>query len=199
MILVRELRDVEAVLVAVIAAMATFGVTQDWRAGIGAGIGTIAVRIAVGLRLSADRGIPSTRLPGLTDKESSVAHCIQRGLHDPAIASILGISLPRVHGRVLRIEKKWGLTSREQIATRVAQIGNRAHIDPSPKQRWEWIAELGTGIAVMALGIGVLTLPPDVPGLGPIHDALGLVLLLAGLLFGAVSTVFYFSERIHPG
>jgi DNA-binding CsgD family transcriptional regulator len=188
----RELRDLEAWLIALLAMSAAYAVTHDWRAAFGAGWGTLAVRVGTGISLRASGGIPSTRLPGLTDKESSVAYCIQRNLSDPAIARILNITLLRVQGRVQRIQKKWALESRAEIAAQVNLIPPRPAVD-RPKERWEWIAELGAGIAVMALGVAVMTLPPDTPLIGPSHDAIGLVLIIGGLVFGAVSTFIYFT------
>jgi DNA-binding CsgD family transcriptional regulator len=189
----RELRDLEAWLIALLGMAAAFAITHDWRAAVGAGLGVLAVRVGVGISLRIG-GIPSSRLPGLTEKESSVAYCVQRNLSDPAIARILNITLPRVQGRVQRIQKKWVLQSRAEIAAQVNSIPSQPDVD-KPKERWEWIAELGAGIAVMALGVAVMTLSPDTPLIGPSHDAIGLVLIIGGLVFGAVSTFVYHTER----
>jgi DNA-binding CsgD family transcriptional regulator len=190
----RELRDPEAWLIALLGMSAAYAVTHDWRAAFGAGLGTLAVRVGVGISFRNRGGIPSTRLPGLTDTDSSVAYCIQRNLSDPAIARILNITLPRVQSRVQRIQRIWGLQSRAQIAAAVNLIPPVPVAD-RPKERWEWIAELGAGIAVMALGVALMTLPPDTPLIGPSHDAIGLVLTIGGLVFGAVSTFLFYTDK----
>jgi DNA-binding CsgD family transcriptional regulator len=189
-------------VLALVAATAAIAVTNDlsnWPVAILAGVGVIAIKLASALVLQGSRGIPDDPLPGLTEKESAVARYLHRGLGDPAIATRLGISLKRVEGRVHRIQAKWRVTSRREIAGQVAQILGEPPERPAPaKQRWEWIAELGTGIAIMALGLGSLALPVDTPILGNLKDWLGLSLVIAGLIFCGLSTATYFWERSHP-
>jgi DNA-binding CsgD family transcriptional regulator len=195
----RELADLDAAALAVMAAVAAYAVAHewgDWRVALAAGIGVIAVRVGAGIVLHGTHGIPDDPLPGLTEKESAVARYVHRGLGDPAIARRLGISLKRVDGRVNRIQAKWRVSTRREIAEHVAQIlGEPPQHSMPAKQRWEWIAELGTGIAIMALGLGSLTLSVDTPLLGSSKDWLGLCLLIGGLVFCGLSTVTYFWER----
>jgi DNA-binding CsgD family transcriptional regulator len=197
----RELRDPEAVILALVGAAAAIAVANDlsnWLIPILAGVGVIATKLAAGLVLHGSRGIPDDPLPGLTEKESAVARYLHRGLGDPAIATRLGISLKRVEGRVQRIQTKWRVSSRREIAGQVGQILGEPPERATPaKQRWEWVAELGTGIAIMALGLGSLALPVTTPLLGSSKDWLGLTFLIAGLIFCGLSTATYFWERSH--
>jgi len=189
---VGELRDGAAWLIALLATLAAYAVTKDWRAAAGAGLGTLAVRIVAGVSLSGPDTIPNRRLPGLTTSQSRVAYRIHRNLGDPAIARDLRISIPRVQAHVAGIMERWRVDSREGISAQVGQILRL--IRRRPTERWEWIAELGAGIAVMALGVGVMALPPDTPIVGPDHDVIGMVFVIAGLVFGAVSTFGYYRE-----
>jgi DNA-binding CsgD family transcriptional regulator len=195
----RELADRDAALLALVAAVAAYAVAHewgDWRVAITAGVGVVALRIGAGILLHGTHRLPDDPLPGLTEKESDVARYVHRGLGDPAIARRLGISLKRVDGRVNRIQAKWRVSTRKEIAEHVAQVLGEPPEHPVPgKQRWEWIAELGTGIAIMALGLGSLTLSVDTPLVGSSKDWLGLSLLIGGLVFCALSTVTYFWER----
>ena len=197
--LTRELQDREAVILALVAAGGAYAVAQawgEWPVAVAASVGVIAVRIGAGIVLHGTHRLPDDPLPGLTEKESDVARYVHRGLGDPAIARRLGISLKRVDGRVNRIQAKWRVSTRKEIAEHVAQILGEPPERPVPaKQRWEWIAELGTGIAIMALGLGSLTLSVDTPLIGPSKDWLGLSFLIGGLVFCALSTVTYFWER----
>jgi Domain of unknown function (DUF3480) len=84
--------------------------------------------------------------------------------------------------------------SRAEIAAHVNSIPPPPVVD-KPEERWEWIADLGMGIAIMVLGVAVMTLSPDTPLIGPSHDAIGLVLIIGGLVFGAVSTFVYFGDK----
>jgi DNA-binding CsgD family transcriptional regulator len=197
--LARELEDREAALLALLAAAATYFVARDWRVMLIAAVGTLVVRVGAGLLLHGTRNIPDDPLPGLTDKESAVARLIHRGYGDPAIAVRLGISLRRAEGRVQRIQDKWHVSTRSEIAKHVAEILGEPPVPPPTrfKQRWELIAEVGTGVAVMALGVGVLTLPPGTPVIGDWRDWIGLSLLAAGLVFAVVSIAAYVSEHRH--
>jgi hypothetical protein len=90
------------------------------------------------------------------------------------------------------------VSTRKEVAAHVAQIIGEPPERLTPaKQRWEWIAELGTGVAIMALGLGSLSLPVDTPLLGSSKDWLGLSLLIGGLVFCALSTATYFWEHTH--
>jgi DNA-binding CsgD family transcriptional regulator len=197
--LTRELWDREAAALAVVTAAVAYFVAHDWggwQVAVAAGVGVIAVRFGAGLLLHGTRRLPDEPLPGLTENESAVARYIHRGLGDPAIARRLGISLKRVEGRVNRIMAKWRVSTRKEIAEHVAQILGEPAERPAPaKQRWEWIAEIGTGIALMALGLGCFALAVDTPILGGSKDWLGLILLIGGLVFCVLSTVTYFWER----
>ncbi len=197
--LASEISDAEAVLLALVAAAAAYLVARDWRVMLIASVGALAVRVGAGLLLHGTRKIPRQPLPGLNDKESSVARLIHSGYGDPAIAMRLGISLSRVEGRVRRIQDKWHVSTRKEIAQHVAEILGEPPEHPTTrfKQRWELIGEVGTGVAVMALGVGVLTLPPDTPVIGDWRDWIGLSLLAAGLLFSVVSMAMYVSEQRH--
>jgi DNA-binding CsgD family transcriptional regulator len=194
-----EIQDPEAALLALAAAGAAYFVARDWRVMLIAGIGTLAVRVGAGLLLHGTREIPDDPLPGLTDKESAVARLIHAGYGDPAIAVRLGISLKRIEGRVQRIQDKWHVSTRKEIAQHLAEILGEPPEHPTTrfKQRWELIAEVGTGVAVMALGLGILTLPPETPLIGDWRGWIGLSLLAAGLLFSVVSTAMYVSEQMH--
>jgi DNA-binding CsgD family transcriptional regulator len=197
----RELADRDAVALALLTAVAAYAIAfewADWPLAVIAGVGVIVVRIGAGILLHGTHSIPNDALPGLTDKESDVARYVHRGLGDPAIARRLGISLKRVGGRVNRIQAKWRVSTRSEIAEHVAQILGEPPQRPAPeKQRWEWIAEVGTGVAIMALGLGSLTLSVDTPLLGGLKDWLGLSLLIGGLIFSVVSTSTYVWERMH--
>jgi len=197
----REFPDRETVALALFAAVAAYAVAfewADWPLAVIAGLGVIVVRIGAGVLLHGTQRIPDDPLPGLTEKESAVARYVHRGLGDPAIARRLGISLKRVDGRVKRVQAKWRVSTRSEVAEHVAQILGEPPERPAPaKQRWEWIAEVGTGIAIMALGLGSLTLSVETPLIGSMKDWLGLCLLLGGLIFSAVSTSTYVWERTH--
>ena len=136
-------------------------------------------------------------MPELTEKESSVASLIHAGYGDPAIAARLGIPLRRIEGRIQRIQTKWRVSTRTEIAQHVAQIRGEPPELPRTrfKQRWELVAEIGTGVAVMALGLGILTLPPETPLVGGWRDWIGLCLLIGGLLFSTVSIAMFSWER----
>jgi DNA-binding CsgD family transcriptional regulator len=192
-----DLQDAEAALLALVGATAAYAVALDWKVALTAGFGVLVVRLGAGVLLHGTRKIPDTPLPGLTDKESAVANLIHAGLGDPAIAARLGVSLKRIEGRILRIQDKWHVSTRTEIAQHVAQIRGEppAHQNSRFKQRWELIAEIGTGVAVMALGLGILTLPPDTPLVGSWRDWIGLSLLIGGFLFTAVSIAMYSWER----
>ena len=107
--------------------------------------------------------------------------------------------LRRIEGRIQRIQTKWRVSTRQEIAQHVAQIRGEPPEHPTTrfKQRWELIAEVGTGVAVMALGLGMLTLPPDTPLIGGWREWLGLSLVIGGFLYGAVSIAMYAWERGH--
>lgn len=194
-----DLRDPEAALLALVGAVAAYAVALDWRVALTAGFGVLVVRVGAGVLLHGTRKIADGPLPDLTENESDVASLIHAGYGDPAIAARLGISLKRVEGRILRIQAKWRVSTRREIAQHVAQIRGEPPEHPISrfKQRWEMIAEIGTGIAVMALGVGILTLPPDTPVIGSWRAWIGLSLLIVGLLFSAVSIAMYSWERAH--
>ncbi|MEA2643104.1 MAG: Bacterial regulatory protein luxR family [Chloroflexota bacterium] len=195
-----DVRDAEAALLALLGAAAAYAVALDWRVAITAGFGVLVVRVGAAVLLHGTRKIPDGPLPGLTDKESAVASLIHAGLFDPAIAARLGIPLRRIEGRILRIYAKWHISTRDEIAEHVAQIrGEPPERQKSKlKQRWELIAEVGTGVAVMALGLGFVALPPDTPLIGEWREWIGLCLLIGGLLFSAVSIANYSWERAQP-
>ena len=157
----------------------------------------LVVRIGAGVLLHGTRKIPEGPLPELTEKESSVASLIHAGYGDPAIAARLGIPLRRIEGRIQRIQTKWRVSTRTEIAQHVAQIRGEPPELPRTrfKQRWELVAEIGTGVAVMALGLGILTLPPETPLVGGWRDWIGLCLLIGGLLFSTVSIAMFSWER----
>jgi hypothetical protein len=63
------------------------------------------------------------------------------------------------------------------------------------RERWEWVAEVGTGVAIMALGLAALALPPTTPIIGtPSWVGLGLIAL--GLAVGLLSTGTYFRDHL---
>jgi hypothetical protein len=63
------------------------------------------------------------------------------------------------------------------------------------RERWEWVAEVGTGVAIMALGLGALALPATTPVIGtPSWVGLGLIAL--GLAVSLLSTGTYFRDRL---
>jgi DNA-binding CsgD family transcriptional regulator len=192
-----NLQDADAAALALVGAAAAYAVDRDWRVALTAGLGVLVVRIGAGVLLHGTRKIPVGPLPELTENESSVASLIHAGYGDPAIAARLGIPLRRIEGRIQRIQAKWRISTRTEIAQHVAQIRGEPPELPRNrfKQRWELVAEIGTGVAVMALGLGVLTLPPDTPVIGGWRDWIGLSLLFGGLLFSTVSVALYFWER----
>lgn len=192
-----DLQDAEAALLAAVGAAAAYAVALDWRVAVTAGFGVVAVRLGAGVLLHGTRKIPDDPLPELTDKESAVASLIHAGYGDPAIAARLGISLKRIDGRILRIQDKWHVSTRGEIVHHVAQIRGEPPEHPTSrfKQRWELIAEIGTGVAVMGLGIAILALPPDTPLVGSWRAWIGLSLLIVGLLFSVVSLTMYSWER----
>lgn len=192
-----ELQNAEAALLAVVGSGAAYAVVNDWRVALTAGLGVIVVRIGAGVMLHGTRKIPDGPLPDLTDKESSVASLIHAGYGDPAIAARLGISLRRIEGRIQRIQTKWRVATRREIAQHVGQIRGEPPEHPITrlKQRWELIAEVGTGVAIMALGLGILTLSPETPVIGGWRDWIGLSLLMGGLLYSLVSIAVYSFER----
>lgn len=194
-----ELQDAEAALLALVGAGAAYAVAHDWRVALTAGIGVLVVRIGAGMLLHGIRKIPQGPLPDLTDKESSVASLIHAGYGNPAIAARLGIPLRRIEGRIQRIQTKWRVSTRQEIAQHVAQIRGEPPEHPTTrfKQRWELIAEVGTGVAVVALGLGMLTLPPDTPLIGGWREWFGLSLVIGGFLYSAVSIAMYSWERGH--
>jgi DNA-binding CsgD family transcriptional regulator len=192
-----DLRDAEAALLALVGAVAAYAVALDWRVALTAGFGVIAVRIGAGVLLHGTRKIPHDRLPELTDKESAVASMIHLGYGDPAIAARLGVSLKRVERRILSIQAKWRVSTRSEIAQHVAQIRGEPpeHATSRFKQRWELVAEVGTGVAVGGLGVAILALPPDTPVIGSWRAWVGLTLLIVGVLFSLVSITMYAWER----
>jgi DNA-binding CsgD family transcriptional regulator len=192
-----DLQDAEAALLALVGAAAAYAVVLDWRVALTAGFGVLVVRIGAGVLLHGTRKIPDGPLPDLTDKESAVANLIYADLGDPAIAARLGIPLKRIEARILHIQAKWRVSTRGEIAQHVAQIRGEPPEHPRSrfKQRWELIAEIGTGVAVMALGLGILTLPPETPLVGSWRDWIGLSLLIVGLLFSTVSIAMYSWEH----
>jgi DNA-binding CsgD family transcriptional regulator len=204
-----ELRDLRVAVVAALTLVANLILQVPPPAAVLAAA-SVVVAFALFRRLLVHAGRLSRRelevakllsedaLPGLTVNESAVARYVHRGFGDPAIARRLGISLTRVDGRIHRIQTKWGVSTRQQITEHVSQILGEPPERPGPsKQRWEWIAELGTGVAIMALGLGSLALSVDTPLLGNSKDWLGFSLLIGGLVFSAISTVTYFWERAH--
>jgi DNA-binding CsgD family transcriptional regulator len=195
--LVGEVQDREAVLLALVGAAAAYAVARDGRLVLTVALGVLVVRAGAGLLLHGTHKIPFGSLPDLTDNESAVATFIYAGYGDPAIAARLGITVKRVEGRSQRIQAKWRVSTRSEIAHHVAQIrGEPPPERPTPlKQRWELVAEVGTGVAVMALGVAILAVPPDTPLIGDWRDWFGLSVLVAGLLFSAVSLVMFFWER----
>jgi DNA-binding CsgD family transcriptional regulator len=192
-----DLQDADAAVLALVGAAAAYAVARDWRVALTAGLGVLVVRIGAGVLLHGTRKIPEGPLPELTEKESSVASLIHAGYGDPAIAARLGIPLRRIEGRIQRIQTKWRVSTRSEIAQHVAQIRGEPPELPRTrvKQRWELVAEIGTGVAVMALGLGILTLPPETPLVGGWRDWIGLCLLIGGLLFSTVSIAMYSWER----
>jgi DNA-binding CsgD family transcriptional regulator len=196
-----EVRDREAVLLAVVGAVAAFAVARDWRVVLTAAVGVLAVKAGAGRLLHGAQRIPDEPLPGLTAHDSAVARLIHAGYGDPAIAMRLGIALTRVERRIQRIYAIWHVSTRSEIARHVAQVIGEPLEPPIPrrKQRWELIAEVGTGVAVMALGLGILTMPPDTPLIGSWRDWIGLTGLTSGLLFAVVSIAMYLWEHGHTG
>jgi DNA-binding CsgD family transcriptional regulator len=192
-----DLRDAEAALLALVGAGAAYAIALDWRVALTAGFGVLAVRIGADMLLHGTRKISDGPLPDLTDKESAVANLIYAGYGDPAIAALLGISLKRIEARIIHIQTKWRVSTRNEIIQHVAQIRGEPPEHPRTrvKQRWELVAEIGTGVAVMALGLGILTLPPETPLVGGWRDWIGLCLLIGGLLFSTVSIAMYSWER----
>jgi DNA-binding CsgD family transcriptional regulator len=192
-----DLQDADAAVLGLVGAAAAYAVARDWRVALTAGLGVLVVRIGAGVLLHGTRKIPEGPLPELTEKESSVASLIHAGYGDPAIAARLGIPLRRIEGRIQRIQTKWRVSTRTEIAQHVAQIRGEPPELPRTrfKQRWELVAEIGTGVAVMALGLGILTLPPETPLVGGWRDWIGLCLLIGGLLFSTVSIAMYSWER----
>ncbi len=192
-----DLQDADAAVLALVGASAAYAVARDWRVALTAGLAVLVVRIGAGVLLHGTRKIPEGPLPELTEKESSVASLIHAGYGDPAIAARLGIPLKRIEGRIQRIQTKWRVSTRTEIAQHVAQIRGEPPELPRTrvKQRWELVAEIGTGVAVMALGLGILTLPPETPLVGGWRDWIGLCLLIGGLLFSTVSIAMYSWER----
>jgi DNA-binding CsgD family transcriptional regulator len=196
-----DLQDAEAGALALVGAAAAYAVDRDWRVALTAALGVLVVRFGAGVLLHGTHKIPMVPLPDLTQNESSVANLVHAGYGDPAIAARLGVSLSRVEARIQRIQLKWRISTRAEIAKHVAQIrGDPPELPRTRlKQRWEFVAEIGTGVAVMALGLGVLTLPPDTPLIGEWRDWIGLSLLIGGLLFITVSIAIYLWERGHSG
>jgi DNA-binding CsgD family transcriptional regulator len=192
-----DLQDADAAVLGLVGAAAAYAVARDWRVALTAGLGVLVVRIGAGVLLHGTRKIPEGPLPELTEKESSVASLIHAGYGDPAIAARLGIPLRRIEGRIQRIQTKWRVSTRTEIAQHVAQIRGEPPELPRTrfKQRWELVAEIGTGVAVMALGLGILTLPPETPLVGGWRDWIGLCLLIGGLLFSTVSIAMFSWER----
>jgi DNA-binding CsgD family transcriptional regulator len=194
--LVGEVQDRETVLLALIGAGAAYAVAGDLRLVLTVAVGVLAVKAGAGVLLHGTHKIPFADLPDLTSNESAVATLIHWGYGDPAIAARLGITVRRVEGRIQRIQAKWRVSTRSEIVQHVAQIRGEPPEHPrGPKQRWELVAEIGTGVAVVALGVAVLALPPDTPLIGGWRDWIGLSVVVAGFLFGAVSLATFFSER----
>lgn len=193
----RELQDREAALLALLGAGAAYAVAHDWRVVVTATLGVVAVRVGAGVLLHGTRRVPDGPLPGLTDKESSVARLVHAGFGDPAIAMRLGISLNRVEARIRRIHAKWRVSTRGEVVQHVAEVLGEPPQHPSTriKQRWELVAEVGTGVAVMGLGLGLLALPPDTPVIGDWRDWFGLSLMVGGLVFSVISVAIYTWER----
>jgi DNA-binding CsgD family transcriptional regulator len=193
----RNLEDREAFLLAAVGGAAGYAVVHDWRAVLTAALGVFAVKVGAGTLLHGTAKLPNDPLPGLTDHESSVARLIHAGYGNPAIAMRLNVTLKRVEARIQRIQAKWAVATRPEIEQLVAQILGESPRPPIPrsKQRWELIAEVGTGVAVMALGLGILTLPPDTPLIGDWRDWIGLTLMTGGLIFSAISIAMFLWER----
>jgi hypothetical protein len=128
-----------------------------------------------------------------------VARLVHAGFGDPAIAVRVGISLKGVELRIGRIQAKWRVSTRLEVAQHVAEISGEPPGHPATriKQRWELVAEVGNGVAVMALGLGLLALPPDTPLIGDWRDWFGLTLMVGGLMFSVISVVIYEWEHTH--
>jgi len=88
--------------------------------------------------------------------------------------------------QVKRVTQQFGINQFVMVGDR--GMITQKHIDAL-------VEEIGTGVAVMALGLGILTLPPETPLVGGWRDWIGLCLLIGGLLFSTVSIAMYSWER----
>jgi hypothetical protein len=62
-------------------------------------------------------------------------------------------------------------------------------------ERWEW-DEVGIGIATMALGLGALVIPPNIPIIGNIPSWVGLGVAAIGLAFCLLSAGTYLLQLL---
>ena len=194
--LLRELRDREALALASGAGLVTFLMAGDWRLSAIAAGGVILVRIAAGLALHGTHPPPRKNYPGLSTRESAVAWYVYRGRGDPAIARRTDLTLRQVRESVASIKRKWEVSTREEVASHVAEIeGDLPSPRPPRKQGREWMVEFALALAVIGIGVTVLAAASDAPVIGGIRDPLGLGLLAAGIVFAAVSTVTYLWEK----
>jgi DNA-binding CsgD family transcriptional regulator len=194
--IVAGLRDRELIALSAIAAGATYAIALDWRVALVAAVGVMAAKIGAEQLLAGHEPHPIA-LPGLSPRESHVAHWIWLGYPNPAIARRLGMSLKQVEREQRDITQKWRLDSRAAIAATVGQI-RESH--PPRTSRREQLHQLRTalleGLTVLGLGIAFLALPPDVPVIGgDVRGWLGLSFVIAGILISAVAGLNFFADR----
>ena len=170
---------------------------QPWWAALIIGIGVVMfgelASWALEIKLRPHSlPIPPVRLSG---RNNDIAMHVGRGLTNHEIATEMGMGVTDVGERVERICKMLGLRSRGALSQWALEQLHPPDPDPPThaqrhRERGEWVAEVGTGIAVMALGLGALALPPTTPYIGT-PSWFGLSLIALGLAICVLSTSTY--------
>lgn len=195
----RELRDPEAMALALLAAAASYFMVHAWEMALIALAGTLTVRVMAGIVLHGTHPPPARETyPDLTPDETAVAWYVYRGRGDPAIARRTGLSLKEVRQAVRRMMRAWQITTREELARHVADLIGEEPPDRAPaKKGREWMGEFGVALGIVAVGLGLLAVSPDTAVLGGVRDWLGLSLMAIGVVFAVVTSATYLWEKRH--
>jgi DNA-binding CsgD family transcriptional regulator len=184
-------------VIGVATAGANWLIGEPWWAALIMGIGVVTfgelASRALEIKLRPhSQPIPPLRLHG---RNNDIAMHVADQMTNHEIATRMSMSETEVSRRVDNICRTLRLTSRSELIRWARE--NLRHPDADQpthaqrhRERWEWVAEVGTGIAIMALGLGALALPPNTRYVGT-PSWIGLSLVAFGLAVCLLSTSTY--------